>query len=181
MLRSAILAALLAATSPLAVAGTESAKQFVADATRAVAADAGTDLAQSVLERVDTARVARFTLGRHVRDFNDEELARFEAAFAGFLESQLRDSAQMLSGAEVEIISSTERREGDAIVTSRVKMPGEGPQTVRWRALNRDGQWRIIDVEVAGLWLAVEQRAQFNTILERRGATIEDAIASLRG
>jgi len=180
-MRTVILAALLAATSPGAFAGALSAEQYVAETTRSFTATGETDLALSVLERIDTARVARFTLGRHVRDFNDEELARFEAAFAGFLESQLRDNAQILSGAEVEIISSTERRAGDVIVTTRISLPGEGPRTVRWRALNRDGQWRIVDVEVAGLWLAVEQRAQFDTILDRRGATTEDAIASLRG
>jgi len=36
-----------------------------------------------------------------------------------------------------------------------------------------------VDVEVLGLWLAIEQRAQIAAILDKPRATIDDAIAAL--
>ncbi len=50
---------------------------------------------------------------------------------------------------------------------------------MRWRVLRRDGDWRLVDVEVHGMWLAIEQRAQIAAILDRPRATIDDAIAAL--
>jgi len=181
MPRILILAALVGVASPAALAEAIGAESFVAETTRSATEKASGDIADSVIDRVDIARVARFTLGRHARSFSESDLTRFESAFADFLSMQLRDNAQILNGARVEITGSTERTEGDAIVTSQVRLRDEAPQTVRWRALNRDDEWRIVDVEVDGIWLAVEQRAQFDTILARRGATIDDAITALEG
>ena len=45
--------------------------------------------------------------------------------------------------------------------------------------IERNGEWRVGDVEVLGLWLAIEQRAQIAAILDKPRATIDDAIAAL--
>ena len=58
--------------------------------------------------------------------------------------------------------------------------PADGDEmTVRWRVMERDGAWRVVDVEVSGLWLAIEQRAQIAAIMDKPHATIDDAIAAL--
>ena len=49
---------------------------------------------------------------------------------------------------------------------------------MRWRVLLRDGEWRLVDVEVHGLWLAIEQRAQIVTLLDKRGVSIRDIYPS---
>jgi phospholipid transport system substrate-binding protein len=46
--------------------------------------------------------------------------------------------------------------------------------TMRWRVLHRDGAWRLIDVEVHGLWLAIEQRAQIMALLDKQDTQIAD-------
>ncbi len=58
-------------------------------------------------------------------------------------------------------------------------LPGEAPETVRWRVINRNGSWRVVDVQAFGLWLAIEQRAQIAAILDQNGGSIDDVIASL--
>jgi phospholipid transport system substrate-binding protein len=52
------------------------------------------------------------------------------------------------------------------------------PITLRWRVIERGGKWSVVDLEFAGLWLAIEQRAQVSAILDRPGADIEDVIAT---
>ena len=51
------------------------------------------------------------------------------------------------------------------------------PLKVRWRVIERKGNWSVVDLEVAGIWLAIEQRAQVASILSRPGANIDDVIA----
>ncbi len=41
------------------------------------------------------------------------------------------------------------------------------------------GEWKVVDVEVLGLWLAIEQRAQIAAIMDKPRATIDDAIDAL--
>ncbi|MBU4569311.1 MAG: ABC transporter substrate-binding protein, partial [Alphaproteobacteria bacterium] len=60
----------------------------------------------------------------------------------------------------------------DSIVTTRVSTPYRDPMIMRMRLLQRGGDWRIVDVEAHGLWLAIEQRAQVVDALSRPGATV---------
>ena len=49
---------------------------------------------------------------------------------------------------------------------------------MRWRLLERDGSWRLVDVEVHGLWLAIEQRAQVVAALSRPGTSVSSIYPS---
>lgn len=128
---------------------------------------------------IDIPAVARFALGKHVRKVSADEQARFTAALTQFLAETFRDNADRFRDAKIEVLGSIDRSATDSIVETRVTRKGEDPMTVRWRVVAREGEWRVVDVEVLGLWLAIEQRAQIGAILDRPRATIDDAIAAL--
>ncbi|WP_340691767.1 ABC transporter substrate-binding protein [Hyphomonas sp.] len=130
-------------------------------------------------EAVDIQAIARFTLGKHSRRLSDDEQARFTAAFEAFLVSTFENQKNKLKNAKVDVIGSVDRNEKDSVVETRVTQKGEDPTIVRWRVMERNGEWRVVDVEVLGLWLAIEQRAQIAAILDKPRATIDDAIAAL--
>ena len=77
---------------------------------------------------------------------------------------------------EVEVVDTAARNARDAIVTTELH-GGAVPLKVRWRVIERKGSWSVVDLEVAGIWLAIEQRAQVASILSRPGADIDDVIA----
>ena len=128
---------------------------------------------------IDVPSVARFTLGKYVRRVSDAEQAKFTAAFEAFLKHTFEDHQAKFTDADIKVIGSTDRNDRDSIVETEVKRRGEPPMTVRWRVVERDGAWGVVDVQVGGLWLAIEQRAQIAAILGRPRATIDDAIAAL--
>lgn len=130
-------------------------------------------------DSVDVPTVARFTLGKHARRVSEEERARFAAAFETFLLETFDEHRSKFVDAEVEVVGSKDRSPTDSIVETRVFQKGAEPSTIRWRVIQRNGEWRVVDVEVMGLWLAIEQRAQIAAILDRPRATIEDAIDAL--
>lgn len=130
-------------------------------------------------ESIDVPAVARFTLGKHARRISDDDSQRFTAAFDGFIASTFQKHRDDFTNAEVEVIGSVDRSATDSIVETRVTPPGKDEMTVRWRVMERDGEWRVVDIEVLGLWLAIEQRAQIAAILDKPRATIDDAIAAL--
>ena len=108
-----------------------------------------------------------------------EEQARFTDALSVFLADTFRENADTFREADIVVLGSKDRSETDSIVETRITPKGEDPMKVRWRVIERNGEWRVVDVEVLGLWLAIEQRAQISAILDRPRATIDDAIAAL--
>ena len=171
MFRTLVAAAAIALAPLPALAGPE-AEALIAGAAADISDPAKGE--EAFTRSIDVAAVARFALGKHARRVSPDEQARFTAALSEFLTDTFRD-------ADVEVLGSKDRSETDSIVATRVTREGEEPMIVRWRVIEREGEWRVVDVEVLGLWLAIEQRAQISAILDRPRATIDDAIAALNG
>ncbi|MEM1086807.1 MAG: ABC transporter substrate-binding protein [Pseudomonadota bacterium] len=138
----------------------------------------GEAIADTVLSYLNVDMIARFTLGQHVRRLSDEDVELFADALDSFLRRQIARHASATEGLSVEIIQTSSRNARDAIVVSRVTGFGE-PMTLKWRVIQRAGEWSVVDLELHGIWLAIEQRAQIDALLSRPGASIDDAIAQL--
>ncbi|MEM1105028.1 MAG: ABC transporter substrate-binding protein [Pseudomonadota bacterium] len=169
MLRIFILvltAFMLAATSNTADAGPEA---------ESVISQAAAELSQGALtpdelaDLVDIEAVARFTLGRHADTLSADEISDYTDAFGAFLETTFDAHADRFVGADVTVVDSRDRSARDSVVTVQVAFENRPPETVRWRVLSRGATWKIVDVQVQGLWLAIEQRAQITAILESQG------------
>lgn len=138
----------------------------------------GEAIADTVISYLNIDMIARFTLGQHVRSLSDQDVERFSTALDTFLRQQITRHASAAEDVSVEIIQTSARNARDAIVVSRVTGFGD-PLTLKWRLIERGGTWSIVDLEVQGIWLAIEQRAQIDALLSRPGATIDDVIAQL--
>lgn len=179
MFRTAFLSLALMTSLPFASAGQnkiETAEALVSTAALDISQSENTQIADAVLEHIDTRAIANFTLGRYGRSIPAADKARFVAAFEGFLRRQIETNVDQFKGIEVEIVETSARNARDAIVTTELR-GGAAPLKVRWRVIQRKEAWSVVDLEVAGIWLAIEQRAQVASILSRPGADIDDVIA----
>ena len=134
--------------------------------------------ADIIVNHVDMPRVSKFVLGKYGRDASEEDLNLFAGRLDAFMRSFLTSRSEELTDASVEVLSSVDRNATDSIVETRVSSPAREPMIMRWRVLLRDGEWRLVDVEVHGLWLAIEQRAQIVNLLDKRGVSIRDIYPS---
>lgn len=176
MLRTALVSLAALAVAGTATAGPE-AEALIATAAQELAA--GELSANELTEMVDSRAIASFALGRHKASIDDVSFDRFTEAFDDFLADTFSDHAHRFEGASIRVTGSNDRSARDSIVTTQVSLPGDTPETVRWRVINRGGAWKIVDVQVQGLWLAIEQRAQVAAVLDRSGGRIDAAIDAL--
>ncbi|MEL6724202.1 MAG: ABC transporter substrate-binding protein [Pseudomonadota bacterium] len=179
MLRALIISSALLASAPLAVAksnNVESAEALVSTAATNIAQSERERVADAVLSHVDTKAIANFTLGRYGRALKASEKARYVKTFEDYLHRQIQANADQFSGVDVEVVNTAERNARDAIVTTQLRTDVDSLR-VRWRVIERGGKWSVVDLEVAGIWLAIEQRAQVAAILSKPGADIDDLIA----
>lgn len=173
-----ILVALAVLISPLAVQAEEitSAEQLIEVTISDLKTVEETQIAEALLAHVNTPALASFVLGKYKRSISAEDRARFTDAVDAYLHRQIENNADQIAGVDIEIVRS-DKRGRDAIVTTRVEAEGEDPFNLRWRVVNREDQWFVVDLEFAGIWLAIEQQAQVKSILDRPGADIDDVIA----
>ncbi|MEM5516222.1 ABC transporter substrate-binding protein [Henriciella sp. AS95] len=135
--------------------------------------------ADSILQLVALDRVAQFALGNTWADLTDTQKADYVAAFEIYAKNQLKTHLGGFSGGEVKVTDVAERGDRDAIVSTQVTPEGEMPQTISWRVIE-DGDWSVVDIQVQDVWFAIEQRAQFEAILDSNNGDIDGLISELK-
>ncbi len=137
---------------------------------------------------VDMDRVSRFVLGQYARRMTDEQKTAYEPLFRDYATLVYQKVLSEYSGEILKVSGSVDRSERDIIVNSRVANARPGDQfaelTVHWRVYrDRDGRMSIVDAGADGVWLAIEQRGQFTSIIANNGggtAGIDALLAELR-
>jgi len=159
---------------PLSAIANPQAEEHVQAVVQSIHAEQDGALAAALVEEIDISRTSRFVLGRHLRDATPAQIEAFESRFRAYLVSFLSGRTDELAQAKIEIVGSSDRNPGDSIVTTRVSSPFREPMIMRWRLIERENAWRLVDVDVHGIWLAIEQRAQSASLLDRKDVGIGD-------
>lgn len=135
--------------------------------------------ADSILELVALDRVAQFALGNTWAELNDAQKTGYVEAFQVYAKNQLKAHLGGFSGGKLNVTDIAKRGGSDVIVSTQVTPEGEMPQTISWRVI-QDGSWKVVDIQVQDVWFAIEQRAQFEAILDQNNGDIDDLIAQLK-
>ena len=187
---------LAALASPLAAlaqggardAGAEAFVQSRAQKIIGVLADKGMTTAQknasfhtAIDELADVPRVTNFVLGKYARTITPDQKARFSVAFRGYAEGVYQNRLGDYHGENLKVTGSVARKPGDVIVNT-VVAGGQvsQPLPVAWRVLNTGGAWKVVDVQVSGVWLAITQQQDFVSTIDNAGGNIDVLIGQLQ-
>ena len=127
--------------------------------------------------------VAKFVIGKYAKRFSDEEMATYLATFRAYALAVYEFYFNEYRGRDVKVVGSTDRNARDSIVdTEIVRVDGQELE-VRWRVLNRGGKYQVVDVALNAegnlIWLAIEQQAQFLSILDQNNGSSDALIAKI--
>jgi phospholipid transport system substrate-binding protein len=128
----------------------------------------------------DVPVIARFVLGRYWNIATEEQRAEFTKLFEDYIAIAYATRLAEYSGEQFKVISS--RPDGDgAIVSSQILRPaGAAPIKVDWRLVGRGGVYKISDVSVDGISMAVTERSEFASVIQHNGGQVQSLIAMLR-
>lgn len=134
-------------------------------------------------EVADVPRITRFVLGRYARGIDEATMEEFSEVFRRYAMSTYESRLGEYAGETLRVIGSTDRREGDSVVHTEVTGgQQEDDLPVNWRVLtDESGQHKVVDVEVLGVWLAINQRDEIVSIIQNNGGRVEAATRALRG
>ena len=131
-------------------------------------------------EDFDGAGIARFVLGRYWRGASGEEQQEFVKLFENYVVFVYTARLANFGGETFNIRGS--RSDGDgAIVSTDVISPGStSPLRMDWRLVNDNGAYKINDVIIEGVSMAVTQRSEFASVVQRNGGQVSRLIALMR-
>jgi phospholipid transport system substrate-binding protein len=125
----------------------------------------------------DIKRIALFTLGASRRSASPADVDAFVNAFRDYAISVYESRLTQYSGQTLKVIGSTQIPSGDSIVSTVLVDPsarsqGQQPIQIDFRVTQENGKLVVIDVSIAGVWLAIEERDQFSAFLEQNNDNV---------
>jgi phospholipid transport system substrate-binding protein len=137
-----------------------------------------------LLNLTDLKRIALFTLGPARRTASEADKAAFVDAFRDFAVTIYETRLGSYSGQTLKVTGSQPTGRGDTIVHTTLVDPRASSSDqnlpVAFRVSNSNGKMVVIDVNVLGVWLAIEERDQFSSVLGDHGNSVPALIAHLK-
>jgi phospholipid transport system substrate-binding protein len=178
----------MAWAGPLAAATPEQAGEFMLKlANQAIATLRATQMAQEQRESVfhkllseafDLDAISRFVAGRHYQRMSGEQRTEYHHLFSLFLIKTYARRLSGYSGETFSVISSRPADEQHIVVRSRIERPSGPALDCDWRLRAGDNGFRIVDLTVEGVSMAVAQRQDFSAVIAGNG--VGGLLAALR-
>ena len=84
------------------------------------------------------------------------------------------------SGETLRVTGSRPAPDGELVSSEIVRANGQPPARVEWLLTPQNGAYKISDVIVEGVSMAVTQRSEFASVIQRNGGQVEGLITALR-
>jgi phospholipid transport system substrate-binding protein len=131
-------------------------------------------------QNFDVPAISRFVLGKHWRGASTAERQDFVDAFE---EMNTRQFLAMVGEFSEEMFSVVKVQEDAAkpslsLVSTKIAQSDGEPISAVWRVRNNDGQYKILDIVVEGVSMAITLRHEYGTVVKTDG--VDGLIAIMR-
>jgi phospholipid transport system substrate-binding protein len=131
-------------------------------------------------EDFDVPGIARFVLGRYWRIATEQQQQEFVKLFANYIALAYSSRLAEYSGETLHVTGSRPAPDGSMVSSEIVRPNGSPPAKVDWLLTQHDGAYKISDVVVEGVSMAVTQRSEFASVIQRNGGQVQGLITALR-
>lgn len=124
----------------------------------------------------DMATIGKFALGTSWRTATPAQQAEYQKLFKEMIVKTYSRRFKEYKGQKVEVGSARADGDKDVIVSSSI-IPADGPEVkVDWRVRGS----KIVDIMVEGVSMALTQRSDFASVIQRGGGKIDVLLEQLR-
>jgi phospholipid transport system substrate-binding protein len=124
--------------------------------------------------------ISRFVVGKHWRAASAAERAEFRDLFQDYIVATYTRHMDDYAGESLKLGPARLGKARSATVSSLIVRPQGAPISVDWRLRREEGAWRIVDVVVEGVSLAIAQRSQFASVIRVSGGRLAGLLEKLR-
>lgn len=113
--------------------------------------------------------ISRFVLGKYWRRASAEERADYQALFREYILKTYSRRLGGYSGETFQIKGARAAGKQDVMVSTVIVQPNGPPIKADWRVRVYNQGYRIIDIMVEGVSMAITQRDEFSTVVRAQG------------
>jgi phospholipid transport system substrate-binding protein len=135
---------------------------------------------QLLTESFDVPKIGRFSLGAAWRTANAADRDAYLKAFEDFIVATYATRFADYGGEKIRVVSSRRLDEGEAAVGTLFERARGEPVRVDWRLAPEGQSWKIIDVIIEGVSMAITQRDDFAATVQRNGGRVGPLVEQLR-
>ena len=130
-----------------------------------------------VMNSIDLNLVSKFVLSKAWKNSTDDQKERYLIAFKEYFINSYANKLDQYSGEKIQVVGS-EAAGKYIIVDSNIVREGTDTLKInlKWRLINRDGDIKIIDLNIEGISLVIAQREEFQSFLANNDNDIEKLI-----
>jgi phospholipid transport system substrate-binding protein len=129
----------------------------------------------------DEDTIGRFALGPYWRTATEAQRQEFIRLFVTYIVHVYTVRLTAFTNQQFKVTGSRRESENSTIVTSQATSAGsEAPTHIDWRVVKTENGFKITDVIVEGVSMAITERQEFAAVIQRAGGNIEALLKILR-
>ena len=127
----------------------------------------------------DLRKIGRFAMGQYWNSASDKQRSAYFKLFENMVIDIYSARFSEYGGQDIEVRSARPEGKKDILVRSAI-VGGNGPDVdVDWRVRYKSGQYKVIDIVVEGVSMALTQRSEFASVIQRGGGSVDVLIEHL--
>lgn len=118
-------------------------------------------------KKANLRRIGDFTLGSFRRRVSDADLENFHDLFKNMIVKVYANRLGGYTDQKINILGSSQKKKNILVETELIFTDGREPISMVWRLYReKDGRLTLFDLRVLGVWMALEQREAFGSLLK---------------
>ena len=128
----------------------------------------------------DMNTIARFSLGRYWKTANKAQRQEYLKLFKTMILNVYSSRFQEYQGQAINVKNARKEGKRDILVQTVLKQEGSPEIQIDWRVRKKNNNYKVIDIVVEGVSMALTQRSDFSSVIQRGGGDTEALLVHLR-
>jgi phospholipid transport system substrate-binding protein len=128
----------------------------------------------------DLPEIGRFVLGRHWRTATEAQRTEFLKLFEDYTVLTWARRFKEYSGETLRVGTVVKDGENMVLVETKLERAQGAPIPVSWKLRKPDGDFKVVDIVVEGVSLAITNRSDISAVVQSNGGQIDGLLTTLR-
>ena len=133
------------------------------------------------LSNLAVREISLFVLGPYRRNLDSGQKTKYINLIKRFVSEIYSIRLASFPSGDFSILNSTDNGRSGIIVKTSIQFSDDpNPTKIDWRLIKKqDGDFKIFDIRVVGIWMAQEQRSTFTSFLSKNNGNIDKLMNKL--
>ena len=134
------------------------------------------------LSNLAVSEISLFVLGPYRRNLDSVQKTEYINLIKRFVSEIYSIRLASFPSGDFSILSTTDNGRSGIIVKTSIQFSNDpNPTKIDWRLIKKqDGNFKIFDIRVVGIWMAQEQRSTFTSFLSKNNGNIDKLMDRLK-